>query len=85
MYIYKYKEKMYLKNNQNFLYVFIITILAYHEHFLSDNQNNDEEEKIPEEIDYKGCCNCNIFTVNLPFAKKDLIDNFGPNNHKENN
>ena len=55
---------MYLKNNQNFLYIFIIATLAYHEQFLSVN----------------GCCDCNIFTVNPPNTNKDLIDNFGPNN-----
>lgn len=70
---------MYLKNNQNFLYIFIIATLAYHEQFLSVNINN-EEEKIPEEIYCKGCCDCNIFTVNPPNTNKDLIDNFGPNN-----
>ena len=70
---------MYLKNNQNFLYIFIIATLAYHEQFLSVNMN-DEAEKIPEEIYCKGCCDCNIFTVNPPFTNKDLIDNFGPNN-----
>ena len=79
MYIYKYKDKMYLKNNQNFLYIFIIATLAYHEQFSSVNIN-DEEEKIPEENYYKGCCDCNIFTVNPPFTNKDLIDNFDPNN-----
>ena len=88
---------MYLKNNQNFLYIFIIATLAYHEQFSSVNINNEEEkkeeekkgnneikkeleEKIPEEIYCKGCCDCNIFTVNPPFTNKDLIDNFGPNN-----
>ena len=81
---------MYLKNNQNFLYIFIIATLAYHEQFLSVNVNNEEEKKennepglekkIPEEIYCKGCCDCNIFTVNPPSANKDLIDNFGPNN-----
>ena len=70
---------MYLKNNQNFLYIFIIATLAYHEQFLSVNMN-DEAEKIPEEIYCKGCCDCNIFTVNPPNTNKDLIDNFGPNN-----
>ena len=70
---------MYLKNNQNFLYIFIIATLAYHEQFSSVNIN-DEEEKIPEENYYKGCCDCNIFTVNPPFTNKDLIDNFDPNN-----
>lgn len=83
MYIYKYKGKMYLKNNKIFIYVFIITTLAYHEQFLSDGIN-DEEEKIPEEYYCKGCCNCNIFTVNLPFTNKDLIDKFAPNNQIEN-
>ena len=88
---------MYLKNNQNFLYIFVIATLAYHEQFFSVNINNKEEkkeeekkgnneikkeleEKIPEEIYCKGCCDCNIFTVNPPFTNKDLIDNFGPNN-----
>ena len=88
---------MYLKNNQNFLYIFIIATLAYHEQFFSVNINNKEEkkeeekkgnneikkeleEKIPEEIYCKGCCDCNIFTVNPPFTNKDLIDNFDPNN-----
>ena len=70
---------MYLKNNQNFLYIFIIATLAYHEQFLSVNVNN-EEGKISEEYYFKGCCDCNIFTVNPPFTNKDLIDNFGPNN-----
>ena len=70
---------MYLKNNQNFLYIFIIATLAYHEQFSSVNIN-DEEEKIPEENYYKGCCDCNIFTVNPPILDKDLIDKFGPNN-----
>ena len=83
MYIYKYKDKMYLKNNQNFLYIFIIATLAYHEQFSSVNINDEEEkeeEKIPEEIYCKGCCDCNICTVNPLFTNKDLIDNFGPNN-----
>ena len=74
---------MYLKNNQNFLYIFIIATLAYHEQFSSVNINDEEEkeeEKIPEEIYCKGCCDCNIFTVNPPFTNKDLIDNFDPNN-----
>ena len=74
---------MYLKNNQNFLYIFIIATLAYHEQFLSVNMNDEEEkeeEKIPEEIYCKGCCDCNICTVNPLFTNKDLIDNFGPNN-----
>jgi pimeloyl-ACP methyl ester carboxylesterase len=70
---------MYLKNNKIFIYVFIITTLAYHEQFLSVNIN-DKEEKISEEYYCKGCCNCNIFTVNPPFTNKDLIDNFAPNN-----
>ena len=74
---------MYLKNNQNFLYIFIIATLAYHEQFSSVNINDEEEkeeEKIPEEIYCKGCCDCNICTVNPLFTNKDLIDNFGPNN-----
>ena len=75
---------MYLKNNQNFLYIFIIATLAYHEQFSSVNINDEEEEKeeekIPEEIYCKGCCDCNIVTVNPLLTKKDLIDNFGPNN-----
>lgn len=74
---------MYLKNNKNFLYIFIIATLAYHEQFLSVNVNNEEEKKeeeIHEEIYCKGCCDCNIFTVNPPNTNKDLIDNFGPNN-----
>ena len=79
MYIYKYKDKMYLKNNQNFLYIFVIATLAYHEQFSSVNIN-DEEEEIPEENYYKGCCDCNIFTVNPSFTNKDLIDKFDPNN-----
>lgn len=70
---------MYLKNNQNFLYIFIIATLAYHEQFSSVNIN-DEEEEIPEEIYCKGCCDCNIFTVNPSFTNKDLIDKFDPNN-----
>ena len=70
---------MYLKNNKIFLYIFIIATLAYHEQFLSVNVNN-EEGKISEEYYFKGCCDCNIFTVNPPFTNKDLIDNFGPNN-----
>ena len=70
---------MYLKNNKNFLYIFIIATLAYHEQFSSVNVNN-EEGKISEEYYFKGCCDCNIFTVNPPFTNKDLIDNFGPNN-----
>lgn len=87
---------MYLKNNKNFLYIFIIATLAYHEQFLSVNVNNEEEKKeennepglkkkIPEEIYCKGCCDCNIFTVNPPFTNKDLIDNFGHNNQSPNN
>ena len=74
---------MYLKNNQNFLYIFIIATLAYHEQFLSANVNNEEkkkEEEIHEEIYCKGCCDCNIFTVNPPSANKDLIDKFDANN-----
>ena len=81
---------MYLKNNKNFLYIFIIATLAYHEQFSSVNVNNEEkkkennepglEKKIPEEIYCKGCCDCNIFTVNPPAANKDLIDKFGANN-----
>lgn len=74
---------MYLKNNKIFLYIFIIATLAYHEQFLSANVNNEEEKKeeeIHEEIYYKGCCDCNIFTVNPPSANKDLIDKFGANN-----
>ena len=58
---------------------------------MSVNINNEEEKKeennepvlkkkIPEENYCKGCCDCNIFTVNPPFTNKDLIDNFGPNN-----
>ena len=70
---------MYLKNNQNFLYIFVIATLAYHEQFSSVNINDDEEE-IPEENYYKGCCDCNIFTVNPSFTNKDLIDKFDPNN-----
>lgn len=70
---------MYFKNNQNFLYIFIIATLAYHEQF-SSVKMNDEEEKIHEEYYFQGCCDCNSFTVNPPFTNKDLIDNFGPNN-----
>ena len=36
---------MYLKNNKNFLYIFIIATVAYHEQFLSVNVNNEEEKK----------------------------------------
>ena len=85
MYIYKYKDKMYLKNNKNFLYIFIIATLAYHEQFLSVNVNNEEEKKeennepglkkkIPEEIYFKGCCDCNGFITGQSFCSQDLVD-----------
>ena len=77
---------MYLKNNKNFLYIFIIATLAYHEQFFSVNVNNEEEKKgnneikkelekkIPEEIYYKGCCDCNGFITGQSFGSQDLVD-----------
>lgn len=73
---------MYLKNNKNFLYIFIIVTLAYHEQFFSVNVNNEEEKnnkgiekkKIYEEDYFKGCCDCNGFVTGQPFGSQDLVD-----------